>query len=76
MAAFPPCASRPGDPAHVAHRWMGRFGAIHHLALHKRAPFHVFQLPKVQAGDGKDAHEAQTRPTHQPGGKSGAYGAN
>ena len=36
--AFPPCASRPGDPAHVAHRCMGRFGAIHHLAHPQARP--------------------------------------
>jgi hypothetical protein len=48
---------------------LGGGGAIHFLAHCKHALFYDYQ-----AEDGKDtAQETQTRPSSEPGGKSGAY---
>ncbi len=56
---------------------MGRFGAIHRRARERHAVFHFFQLHYFQTDDVKDiSQEAQTGPTREPGGKSGAYSAD
>jgi hypothetical protein len=53
---------------------MGRCGAIHRRARDRHTIFHDFEFYNFQAKKGKDsAQEARTRPSREPGGKSGAY---
>ena len=77
MASFPPCASRPGDSALVAHGCLGPRGAIDRRARCEHTLFDDLQFHGFQAEDAKDTtQETQTCPSREPSGKSGAYGAN
>ncbi len=76
-ASFPPCTSHPGDSARVAHGCLGPRGAIDRRARCKHTLFDEPQFYGFQAEDANDTtQETQICPSREPGGKSGAYGAN